>query len=232
MIKKLLTVAVLVAAINFLAIAGGVAYLLVTGVVTREKVDAILATLYPPAEEPRPVEPTAESELPMLKLDELLAEHAGKPVSEQLELMRNAFDAQAAQLERQGRELIDLRKQVLLAQEQVAKDRKKLDEREAAIASREKAQQMAANDAGFKASLEIYNALPAATVKQIFSRLDDATVVRFLQAMEPRRVSKILTEYTAPAEVERAQVWLERLRKNDLSPEATASLDTQPTGRP
>jgi hypothetical protein len=43
--------------------------------------------------------------------------------------------------------------------------------------------------------------------------------------MEPRKASRILKEFKTAEELARAQTLLERMRKNDLGQEATASSD-------
>ena len=71
-----------------------------------------------------------------------------------------------------------------------------------------------------------------ASAHDLFMKLDEETVVRYLQAMEPRRVSRIVKEFTSPEELSKAQSLLEKMRKNDASPEAnSASKGSQATAR-
>src|SRR5688572_4827701 len=102
--KKLLNVIVMVLAINFLAVAGGAVYLHQTGRLDNEKVHAIRAILFPP---PKPVAATTQpsdeggaTTQPILRLEQLLAHHAGRPAGEQVEFIQRSFDAQMAQLDR------------------------------------------------------------------------------------------------------------------------------------
>lgn len=226
MIGRLTTAIVIVLALNFLLVAGGVGYLAGTGKLDRAKMDAVREILFPKpvetvvAEEPKPQETGT-----IVRLDELINRNAGKPVSEQVEAIRSAFDAQQARLDRQSRELIDLRRQVELAQAQLAKDRAALDLREQALVQRDAELSQRADDAGFEASLALYNGMQTRQVKEIFATLDDAVVVRYLQAMDPRRASRILKEFKTPEETRRAQSLLERMRTHAAKPEATAASE-------
>lgn len=226
MIGRLTTAVVILLALNFLLVAGGVGYLAGTGKLDRAKIDAIREIIFPtpvaaaPVEEPKPQESGA-----VVRLDELINRYAGRPVSEQVDAIRSAFDAQQARLDRQSRELIDLRRQVELAQAQLARDRTALEEREMALAKRDAELNQRAIDAGFDASLALYNGMQTRQVKEIFATLDDAVVVRYLQAMDPRRASRILKEFKTPEETRRAQALLERMRTHAAAPEATAASE-------
>lgn len=226
MIGRLTTAIVIVLALNFLLVAGGVGYLAGTGKLDRDKIDAIREIVFPKPVEPVAVEePKPQETGAVVKLDELINRNSGRPVSEQVEAIRSAFDAQQARLDRQSRELIDLRRQVELAQAQLARDRTALDEREKALVQRDSELNQRAVDAGFDASLALYNGMQTRQVKEIFATLDDAVVVRYLQAMDPRRAARILKEFKTPEETRRAQTLLERMRTHAATPEATAASE-------
>jgi hypothetical protein len=225
MLKKLSMVALLVLAINFLAVAGGAGYLLGTGKLDKEKITQIAAILFPPPPPPAPEkkdEPDPATTQPLLRLDRLLEQTAGKSAGEQVEFIRSAFDAQAAVLDRQRRELLDMKRQIELAQSQLEKDRADADTREKSLADRATRQAQMEKDEGFAGSLAVYNTLPTKQVKDLFMGLDEPTVVRYLQAMDPSRAGRILKEFKTPEESSRAQSLLEAMRRNDASPEANA----------
>src|SRR5438309_1507818 len=99
-------------ALNFLALAGGVGWLYQSGHLDRTRVAAIKALLFPPPppEAPPSTQPAAADATtqPVIRLEELLARHSGHSAAEQVEYIRQAFDAQAAQLDLRHRALLDL----------------------------------------------------------------------------------------------------------------------------
>jgi hypothetical protein len=234
-LKKLWDILVLTLAVNFVAVAGGVAYLHQTGRLTRERVAEIKAVLYPPptatdGPATRPVEAADATTQPVLRLEQLLAEQSGRPATEQVEFIRRSFDAQMAQLDRRQRELADLQRQVALARDQMERDRLALAEAEADLDARATEAAKLASDQGFQDSLELYNTMPARQVKTIFMSLDDRTVQQYLQAMQPRTATKIIKEFKTPDELDRVQRVLENMRradaaKSDAAAAAPSKLD-------
>lgn len=223
MIKKLGLLALLLLAIHFLAVAGGVGYLVGTGKLDKEKAKEIGKILFPepvPATQPTTQPADTDPNDPLLSIDELLVKTTGMSAAEQNEFLRSTFESMSAQLDRQRREVIDLRRQVDFAQVQLAKDRAALDAREKTLQARDEQQTAAATDKGFQESLAVYDAMKAKQVKDIFITLEEDTVVRYLQAMDPRRVSSILKEFKTPEELSRAQSLLEKMRKNGVTPQA------------
>ena len=213
--KKLWNVFVLTLAINFLAVAAGVAYLYKDGRLDRTRFEAIRLVLYPP---PAPVpaaatQPAAPARVePVLQLGELLAQKSGLSTAEQLEFIQQTFDARMAEVDRRQRELADLQRQVDMANSALARDRTALDAEKKQLADREQLAATLAADKGFQDSLKLYQSMPAKQVKQLFMAMDDETVARYLQAMEPRGATKIVREFKAPDEVQRIQRVLERMR--------------------
>lgn len=223
MVKKLFSVIVGVLALNFLAMAGGVGYLVGTHKLDREKAhairDLIAGTTQPAATQPatQPVDPSAAQDSPkddsMLRLDDLLARAAGRPANEQIALVQNSFDAQNAILERRLREVQDQRQQIEQARTDLLTERAKLEKQQQALTDAQTQQQKLATDEGFQKSLELYQSLPAKQVKALFNGMDQDTVVRYLQAMEQRQAASVLKEYKTPDETTRAQAILEKIRQ-------------------
>jgi Mg/Co/Ni transporter MgtE len=77
-------------------------------------------------------------------------------------------------------------------------------------------------DKGFQDALALYQTLPPKQVKDTFKSMDDAVVVQFLQAMQPRTATKILKEFKTSDEQDRATKLLEKLRQPS-TPTAAAS---------
>ncbi len=213
--KKILNVLALTLAINFLIVAGFVAWLSHDGHLDRARITAIKGILFPPPppEAPATQPVTDQMAEPTMKLEELLAKTAGRPAVEQLEYIRKSFDSQMAQLDRAHRELLDLNQQVEQARAKLNDERKALDDKEKKLADREQQSQRLASDQGFQNSLSLYETLPAKQVKTIFMGLEDTTVIQYLQAMESRTAAKITREFKSPEESERLKRLLERMRQ-------------------
>jgi hypothetical protein len=214
-VKRLLTVIMATLALNFLAAAGGVGWLWRTGKLDRDKVQAIKEMVFAttaPATQAVGVDLGATTR-PMLRLEELLEKQAGRPATEQVAYMQTAFDAQMAQMDRRQRELLDLQRQVDLAQQALSKDRAALDGEKSALATRENEAARLQEDKGFQDSLELYKSMQPKQVKEIFMTLEDAAVQRYLTAMDPRAAGKIIKEFKAPAELQRVQTVLEKIRQ-------------------
>jgi hypothetical protein len=220
--KKLWNVFVLTLAVNFLAVAAGVAYLYKDGRLNRTRFEAIRLILYPPpVPAPAATQPaTPKRNEPVLQLGELLAQRSGLSAAEQLEFIQQTFDARMAELDRRQRELADLQRQVELANTSLAKDRTALDAQRKLLSDREQLAATLAADKGFQDSLKLYEAMPARQVKQLFMAMDDETVTRYLQAMEPRGATKIVREFKAPDEAQRIQRVLEKMRGPATRPAA------------
>lgn len=218
--KKLLNVFVLTLAVNFLAAVAAVAFLYKDGRLGFEQVRAIKKILYPPpvpvAAATQPAE--AARPEPVLQLGELLAQKSGLSTAEQLEFIQQTFDARMAEMDRRQRELADLQRQVDMANAALARDRAALDTERKALADREQLAAKLALDKGFQDSLALYQSMPARQVKQVFLSMDDETMSRYLQAMEPRGASKIVREFKSPDEVQRIQSVLERMRGTGAPP--------------
>lgn len=212
--KKLLNVIILALALNFLAVAGGIGYLVYAGGLDREKVAQIREILFPPpapeTTEDQAGDPTTQ---PSMKLDELLAKYTGFSSTEKLEQVQQTFDAQMAQMERRRQELTRLQQQIDLAKQQLAEDRAALAREEEALRTRQEEAVRLESDQGFQDSLALYRSMPAKQVKQIFLGLDDETIIRYLQAMPQRTAAKIIKEFKAPDEISRIQRIMEQMRQ-------------------
>ena len=228
--KKLWNVFVLTLAVNFVAVAGAVAYLYKDGRLGRKQVDAIKAVLYPPpATQPAASQPAeASAPEPAIQLGELLAQKSGLSTTEQLDFIQQTFDARMAELDRRQRELADLQRQVDLANTTLARDRADLEAGKKHLAEREQLAAKLASDKGFQDSLELYRTLPAKQVKQAFMTMEDETVRRYLQAMEPREAAKIVKEFKAPDERQRIQRVIDRMRDGGGAPRGATPAADEP----
>ena len=210
--KRLVYVLMLTLALNFLAVAGGVGYLFQSGKLDKQKIFAIKEIINPPAPVVAPATQPASATPPAMKLDELLAQHAGRPPVEQLEYIRQAFDAQMVQMERAQKEMLALRSQAEAAQAAARREREALEIAKKKLDAREKEMLQQASDKGFQDSLALYNSLPAKQTKALFMGLEVDKAVEYLQAMEPRAAARITKEFKTPEETERLKKIMDRLR--------------------
>ncbi len=224
MVKKLLSLVTTVLALNFLVAAGGVGYLVMTGKISKEKLHEIRQIVLDSGEAPATQPTTQEAQdlppkTPMLRMDELLAQVSGRPENEKSEAVQTAFDAQNVVLERRFREIEDQRQQLAQAKADFEIQRKNLLAEIEALKAKQESQAKLAEDKGFQDTLTLYQSMPAKKTKDIFKGLDDDTVVRYLQAMEPRIAGGILKEFKTPEETNRAQAILEKMRLANVKAE-------------
>ena len=223
--KKLLHVLVLLLAVHFLAVAGAVGWLFQSGKLDRDKATAIRDMVFP-ATAPAEVVTTQPATQPAaepsggVKLDELLAKYAGRRAGEQVELIQQSIDGQAATLDRRARELDNLMGQILREKEELALKSGALDAERQRLVQQQKQQAAQAGDKGFQDSLNLYTAMPGKQAKSAFMAMPDELVARYLQAMPPRTATRIIKEFKSAEEQERVNRVLERVRQGGGSPAA------------
>jgi flagellar motility protein MotE (MotC chaperone) len=225
--KKLWNILVLALAVNFVALLAGVGYLYQSKRLDRERVRAIRELLFPPQADaaggPATTQPSGgaarATTQPVLKLEELLAAHTGRPAAEQAQVLQRTFDSRMAQLDARQGEIEHLHVLVRNAQSKLTEERELFEGQRAALEAREQGATRLAADKGFQDSLKLYGTMRPKQVKDVFATLADDVVVRYLRAMEPRDASKIIKEFKSPAELERLKLLMERVR----SAEAAAS---------
>jgi flagellar motility protein MotE (MotC chaperone) len=230
--KKLWSVFVHTLAINFLLLAGAAGWLWRSARVDRPKVEAVRDVLFPKAADAAPGPTTQPGKVdagpPLVRLDQLLARHAGKRAGEQVEIIQQTFDAQSALLDRRKRELQDLQVQVAAEQKRLADASAALDGDRKDLAERRLQAEQAAADKGFADSLKLYSTMPGKQAKAVFMDMPDEAAARFLQAMPPRTATKIVKEFKTSAEVARINRVLERIRQG--GPVASGQPATKPAG--
>lgn len=220
--KKLLHVITVTLALNFLAVLGVVGWLVGSGRLTRETLATLREALATPtAAEPAAAPTSQPATQPvvdsMSQLEELLRQHTGRPMTEQVQFLQQRFDAQATALDRRARELGDLQRTIELAQQKLAADRRRFEAEKAALVSERQRAESVVRDQAFEDSLNLYTKMGSRQVKQVFAGLDDATVVRYLRAMDPRVAARIIKEFKTPDEISRIQRIMETLRQSGVS---------------
>jgi hypothetical protein len=225
-IKNLLSAVILLLAINFIAIGGGVGWMWSSHHLDPDKVKAIKAILFAPATQPATqpaVASTQPSADPMKRLELLLAKESGHTPAEQMDYMRQAFEQQMAELDRRESEIADLKRQTDIAQDKLTRDRAALSAEQQSLTASQQQASTLADDKGFQDSLELYTTMQPKQVKNIFAGLDDATVTSYLHAMDTSKAAKIIKEFKSPAETARIQKIIERIRLAEPSTAPTAS---------
>ncbi len=225
---KIVNTLMLVLALNFLAIAGGVGWLVYGGHLDKERVTAIKGIMFP-LPEAKVEEAAKPATQPVHPLDQLLAKYTGFSSDEKLQQAQQAFDAQMAQLERRREELTAQLATIHQAREQLSSDRGALAKQQEALKARVEEATRLADDKGFQDSLALYQTMPGKQVKAVFMGLDDPTVIAYLQAMSPRNAGKIIKEFKSPEEISRIQKILEQMRQAESAqtPPAGARVSTE-----
>jgi septal ring factor EnvC (AmiA/AmiB activator) len=223
--KKLLGVLVLVLAVNFLAVAGGVGWLFASGAADKAKVAAVRDLLWPkpPVAEAVATQPSTQ---PAVKatdlLDDLLAKYAGRRAGEQVELIQQSVDAQGASLDRRARELDNLLAQILREKEELTRKSGALEAERKRVAAQEDEQKALAGEKGFQDSLKLYSSMSGKQAKASFLAMSDDMVVRYLQSMPQRTAAKIIKEFKSPDEQDRINRVLERMRQGNPATQPAA----------
>jgi hypothetical protein len=217
--KKLLTVIAWTLALNFLAAAGGIAWLYSTKKLDRDKVHQIKDLVFAPATQPAEVKPEVRDATtqPTLRLEEMMAKVSGRSASEQVEFMQNMFQTHMTLLDRRVQDLQNQRKTIDQAKAQLDKDRQKLlaDQKQLATAQQDQAKLL--TDQGFQDTLNLYNSMPPRQVKTIFMSMSDDTMIKYLRAMEPRVATKIIKEFKTADETDRIGKVMEKMRQAQAS---------------
>jgi hypothetical protein len=215
--KKLLNVIALALALNFLAAIGGVGYLWRSGHLDRDRVNAIKLVLFPPPAT-QPAEAAKAAGQPMLSLDDLLKKATGRSAEEQVEFIQRSFDARLAELDLRQGQINDQQREVDIGRQRLAADRATMDAEKKALDAQVQAAAVLASDQGFQDSLQLYLAMPAPKVKDIFMNLPMNVVVQYLEAMDASKAGKIAKEFKTPPEMDRIQKILEQMREPTTQP--------------
>ena len=232
--KKLFNLVILVLAINFLAVAGGVGWLFQSGHLDRARVSAVKQALFPPPAPPeapatQPSAPDDAPPPPSRRLAELLARYSGRPAAEQVQFVQQTFDTTMAQLDRRERDLSYREEQVARANARLADDRKLLDADRQKLDDQSRQAEKLAADKGFQDTLNLYNTMSGKQVKRVFMGMDESAAAEYLDAMEPRAASKILKEFKTPEESDRMKRILEKMRHPPGAP--SADVAAAPSGK-
>jgi hypothetical protein len=201
-------------ALNFLAAAGGVAWLFQSHHLDRLRVHAIKDLVFPPEQPPAPAtQPTVSRESSASRqLEELLAKTVGKrTAAEQVQFIQERYYQSMAELDRRQSELTARELQVADASKRLLADRKALDAERQKLTEREQEADRLANDKGFQDTLTMYSKMTPSQTRAILysrSRSSPNTWMRWMWASE-----RTSSRGRAPDEMTRIKSILERIRK-------------------
>ena len=141
-------------------------------------------------------------------------------LADRLVAEQQADELSVQRVQRLRRDIEDLRKQLRLAKQLLAKQHDEL------TAQRESFKQAVAREAklkddqDFQQTVKVYQQLKAKQVKQIFQQLLNQDrgdqVVEYLAAMQIRKAAAVIREFKSPAEVVQAADLLQSLRERGL----------------
>jgi hypothetical protein len=231
--KRLFMVLMLMLAVNFIALAGGIGWLVQGGRLDKAKVQQIREIVFPTSQPA--TKPTASTATrPSMRLDELLARQTGRTATEQVDFIQRAFDSQFREMDRRQIELQDLQHQVDLASQKLASDRQALQRQQDALTKQQQEADRLQSDKGFQDTLALYTAMPPKQVKSIFLTLGEPIVEQYLDAMPPKTATKITKEFQTPEEMAFIQRVMERMRlaKATTVPQEAAPQVTAGAGSP
>ncbi|MFA5865090.1 MAG: hypothetical protein WC975_10445 [Phycisphaerae bacterium] len=210
--KTLYNLLSIIAIANLLVIGGLVGFLIIGGKLNSQSATAIAAVLrgeklIPPASvttAPAASRPTT-----------LRAQSTGQNTLATIEM-------QMAMLDREKRTLeTDRYSRLKDAELKLIRDREALTRQLETFSQQKKVQRQASEDTGFNTALTNYCALPPKIAKEDFMKFDTDIVVRYLVNMPKRTSAKILQEFKTPAEQQKRQEIMERIRTQQVAADTT-----------
>ena len=144
---------------------------------------------------------------PITLADRLLAEQQADELSVQ-------------RVQRLRRDIDDLRKQLTLAKQLLAKQHEELTAQKESFEQAVAKETKLKNDQDFQQTVKMYQQLKPKQVKQMFQQLLNqdmaGQVVEYLAAMQIRKAAAVIREFKSPAEIVQAADLLQSLRERGL----------------
>ena len=245
--KTIWTIICILLLINALLLGAGVGWLHNSGRLNQERIDRIrdMLTLTIEQEEKQAQlaveleEKTRQQAMDIARLESV----SDGPVTlaDRLHMELQGDELAAQRVERMKRDIADLRRQLRLAQELLAKKHQAMESQQQAFDDAVQRQTNLQEDKDFQQTVRMYEQLKAKQTKQMFQELvgqgKARQVVDYLAAMQLRKAAAVLKEFKSPDEVVQATDLLQRLRERGiemtadghLQPNATESAN--PTGQ-
>jgi len=137
---------------------------------------------------------------------------SGPPAAEKLAMTQMEAEAKWLGLQWQFKRLQDRESLLGHKMDQLEQKRKGLKDTEKLIDDKIRRAQTASGSENFQKMARILSNMKPPEVKKILLQLDDGTVVDFLKTLEPRKASKLMSEFKTQQEMEKRHRWLEMLR--------------------
>jgi len=214
--------------LNLLAVLGFVGWLGASGRLSSNRVHQAVHLFEPTIAQEKAKEQKAAQEAKKKKqqADEAarLASVANGPTTVQQRLSngQQASDVTLERLSRLKVEVNDLRQEIQLAKQHLAKEQKKLDTKRKEFEQYVKAHQKKIQDKQFQRTVQMYESVRPSQAKQMFQQLIQQhktdQVVDYLDAMQVRKAAKVLQQFQTPSEVAQATMLLQKLRARGSDP--------------
>ncbi|MBN2583403.1 MAG: hypothetical protein JXL80_10060 [Planctomycetes bacterium] len=143
---------------------------------------------------------------------------SGNAATEKLVMTQMQSEASRLGLQWQFDQLKSREELLTLKMQELEQKRKGLEETEKRIDEKQRMLQNAAGSEAFQKMARILENMKPAELKRMLLGLDDGTVVDFLRNYDPRKASKLYTEFKTPQELETYRRWMEMLRTGQVTP--------------
>ncbi|MCX5661141.1 MAG: hypothetical protein NTW19_15755 [Planctomycetota bacterium] len=214
--------------INALAVAGFVGWLHYSGRLDRGRVDRVVAVLKPTIEQEKKrqeeadrLEEEAKKQAAAVARMEKIA-NGPLTLEDRIRTEAQGDDVATQRLERLQRETADLRRQLEMAKQLVGSQKAELDAQKKVFAETVLRDEKLKADQSFQQTVEMYEALKATQVKEIFQNLlkqgRQTEVLDYFAAMQQRKAAAVLKEFKTPQEMQVATDLMRRLRERGQTP--------------
>jgi hypothetical protein len=235
-VKKIWTIIVVLGLANVFALGGFVGWLGYSGRLSMERLRSVreMFTETVDEEQARLADEEAQAAAAAAAADNGLPEGPARNASELVAMRLEATEVDMQRIERLRREVEDLQRK--LRRDQTMLDTKSAefaDQREAFAAMRERIAAIEGSEQ-FKKSVGVLESLKSADAKAMLDELltsgDREQVVSYLDAMEDRTRSRIMTEFVKDGQQDLAAELLESLRTRGLQAVANGETPDDPGG--
>ncbi len=232
--KTIWTIITILLLINALLLGVGVGWLSNSGRLNQERIDRIrdMLTLTIEQEEKQAQlaleleEQTRQQAMDIARLESV----SDGPVTlaDRLQTELQGDELAAQRVERMKRDIADLRRQLRLSQELLAKKHQEMQSQQQVFDDAVQRQTKLQEDKDFQQTVRMYEQLKAKQTKQMFQELvgqgKARQVVDYLAAMQLRKAAAVLKEFKSPDEVAQATDLLQRLRERGIEMTADGQL--------
>ena len=202
-VKQLYHIIALLAVLNMVVLVGVLGYAWGTGALTGEKIEKLAAVLSadPEAEVEAEAEAEAEAAVAAALPTQLVA------ATEQVQRDAEMEEILLRRMDREHRELQNLKSTVEAARFKVIRDREALETQATQFAQMRKAWEEQQNQGGFTRSLAYLSSIQPKLARDLLKQKKDADVARILSQMKERKGRAIIEQCKTPED----QVWIGKI---------------------